>query len=144
MARNVFHDPAGLVADYPWPINHTTEESFGKRRNITVTSPTAGIGHILQQADDTPMVIKLGGTILTRAQHAAFAAWFERSRSRSVYFTDFAGDTYEVLIVAYEPTRQRTVRNPRDQANAPLWFWRYTMELHVLNFGVGPWAGVSP
>lgn len=131
-------------AYYDWPINNSTEESFGKTRNIDHTAPTSGLGLIRQQGDDSPMAIKLSGTIFHKAQHQAMIAYFNLSRTQTVYFRDFTGETYEVIITAYQPTRQRTIRNPRDFANAPYHYWKYTLEMDVVRFINGDWSATLP
>lgn len=141
--RNIFRDPAGNRPDYPWHINHSEEETFGKRRNVESTAPTAGVGLIVQQGADSPMVIKVSGTILHAAQHRQMVEWMALSRTQTVTFIDFAGDAYEVLLTAFEPTRHRAALNPRDPS-IPLHFWRYTLEMQVLNFRSGAWVGTTP
>jgi hypothetical protein len=67
-------------------------------------------------------------------------AWYTKCETRSIYFTDFAGDSYEVLITAFHPKRLRTMRNPRDPG-ARLWYWTYTIEMMVLAVRSGAWIG---
>lgn len=137
---NVFTDPAGDRATYSWVVNHSDEEDFGKERSIETGANTANTGLVRQQSDDKPMVIRVQGTILHAAQHQEFIAWWKLCGSQTIYFTDFAGDEYEVLLTSYRPLRKRTIRNPRDYANAPLWYWTYEMEMQVIRFRNGPWA----
>jgi hypothetical protein len=145
MARtpNRFTDP-WTGSYYDWPINHSEEEAFGKTRNIDHTAPTSGLGLIRQQGDDTPMAVKLSGTIFHKAQHQAFIGWLEKSRTQTIYFRDFTGETFEVIVTAYQPTRQRTIRNPRDFANAPYHYWHYTLEMDVVRFIDGDWSVALP
>lgn len=145
---NRFTDPAsGYYFD--WTINHLTEDSFGKTRNFDHTAPTAhgsdpGIGLIRQQGSEGPMVIKLKGTILDPAQHVEFINWFGVCRRQSIYYRDFAGDQYEVIISVYSPTRERVGSNPRGGIVAPNHIWRYDMEMEVLRFISGPWEFSTP
>lgn len=144
MGRNIFTDPASVRAAYPWAINHSEEEEFGKERNITHGANTGGTGLVKQQSDDSPLVFQFNGTILTEAQVIEMNAWWELCRTQTILFTDYAGDEYEVIITAFKPTRHRTVRNPRDPANAPLWYWKYEIKMEVIRVISGPWTGVSP
>lgn len=143
MARWTFTNPA-TGATYPFPVNPSEEEEFGKRRNIEHSAPTSGVGLIRQQGDDDPLVLKVKGTIFHRDQVVQMIAWQQLTRTQTIYLTDHAGDQYEILITAFLPQRQRTIRNPRDYANAPLWFWKYSLEMEVLRVISGVWAGVTP
>lgn len=132
MARTANRFTASDGTTYDWHVNHDEEENFGKRRNIEHTANVSGWGLIRQQGDDSPVVIRLSGKILHRAQITQFDYWMARCRYESIHFRDFAGEEYEVIITAFEPKRVRTLFNPRDQTNAPLWYWTYTMEMEVL------------
>lgn len=144
MARNLFIDPAGNRPTYPWQINHSDEDEGGKARSIEESANTGGTGLVKQQADDQPIIFNYSGTILHKAQLVEFWAWFQLCATQTIYFTDFAGDEYEVLITAFKPTRHRTIRNPRDFANAPLWYWKYTISIEVIRVISGVMEGVSP
>lgn len=144
MARNIFTDPASVRAPYSWAINHSEEEEFGKERTITHGANTGGTGLIKQQSDDSPLVWQFSGTILSEAQVTEMIAWWQLTESQTIYFTDYAGDEYEVIITSFKPTRHRTIRNPRDFANAPLWYWKYEIKMEVIRVISGPWVGVSP
>lgn len=143
---NQFEDPAGNKATYDWPVNHSEEEEFGRDRNIETGAPTSGIGLVQQQGADSTLALRIAGTIFHKEQVEEMWEWFQLSRSQSIYFHDFAGDSYEVIITSFKPTRHRTLRNPRDFANAPYHFWRYTMEMRILRVIDGPLsdAGVTP
>lgn len=140
MARtpNQFQDPAAVVTTYSWAINHSEEEDFGRDRQIEHSAPTSGVGLIRQQGEESPLVYRIAGTIFAEAQVTEFWEWFTLCRTQTIYFHDFAGDSYEVLISSFKPTRHRTIRNPKDFANAPLHFWRYTMEMEVVRVIDGP------
>jgi hypothetical protein len=131
MARspNVFTAADGT--SYAWPINHDAEDAFGKTRNLEHTALLKGSGLVIQQGDDGPLTIKVSGAILHKAQVQAFDAWFERCRTETIHFTDFAGDSYEVMITSFTPTRQRTLRNPRDPS-IPLHYYKYNLEMEVI------------
>ena len=143
MARNVFIDPAGVRADYPWTINHSTENEVGKTRTVEHGAKT-GTGLVRQQSDSTPLVLRFSGTILHKAQVIEMKEWWQLCEEQTIYFRDFAGDEYEVLITSFRPTRHRTIRNPRDPANALYWFWRYELEMEVITIREGVWEGVTP
>lgn len=136
MARTANRFTASDSTTYDWLINHDEEEAFGRARNIEHTALLKGTGLVIQQADDGPLLIKVSGTIFHTSQIQAFDSWFARTRTETIHFRDFAGDVYEVIITAFQPKRQRTLRNPRD-ASAPLWYWKYTMEMEVLTIVSG-------
>jgi len=142
--RNIFHDPAGNKADYSWAINHSEEEEFGKERQIDHGANTGGTGLVKQQADASPLVMQFTGTILTKAQVTEMIEWFQLCEAQTIHFTDYAGDVYEIIITSFKPTRHRTIRNPRDFANAPYWYWKYTISLEVIRVIDGVWEGVTP
>ena len=138
MARNVFTDPkTGDV--YPWAINHAEEQEVGRDRAIDFEANTGNVGLVKQQGELTPLVLRYSGTILTRAQLVEMNSWFARCEERSVRFTDFAGDSYEVLISSFKPTRKRAALNRRGGTEAPLWYWTYSIELLVLSVLAGTW-----
>lgn len=143
MARlaNNFYDPY-TGETYVWPINHETEEGFGRQRNITTEANTANIGLVRIQGAKQPMKLSLAGTILTRAQRDAFWDWFNRCETRTIYFTDIEGSTFEVIVTNFNPLRRAALVNRQDEANAPRWYWTYTMEMDVLRVVGGPLAGV--
>lgn len=144
---NRFTNPATGFA-YDWPVNHDEEDSFGKERAITEAAPTAhgnvpGVGLIRQQGDEAGMRLKLSGSILDPDQLRMMWAFFEATRVNSIFFRDFAGDEYEVLITAYKAPRTRVARNPRDPAHPWIWHYTLTMEVVTIRAGVYAQAGVT-
>lgn len=131
-------------ATYDFPINPSSEDPFGKARTIEHSAPTGLTGLVRQQGEDSPLVLKGEGTILQEAQLTALIGWWQLCRTQTVYLRDHANDSYEGLITSFMPTRKRTLRNPRDPTNAPLWYWTYTFEFEVVRVISGPWAGVTP
>jgi hypothetical protein len=142
MARtaNVFTDPAGVLAAYPWPINHLTESQVTKSRQMADGAPTSDIGLIPQQGPPSPLIFEWSGTILDEAQHRQFLIWWVLCEVHSIFLTDFAGSIYEVLITDYLPTREAVARNPRFPNQ--LWIYKYSMTLRILTVFSGPWLGV--
>lgn len=144
MARNRFTNPL-FNTFYDWHVNHSEEESFGRTRNIEHTAPTSGHGLIRQQGDDAPMTIRLSGTIFHKAQYDQFVSFYEWSRIATFYFFDFTGAGFEVVMTSFQPVRKRTVRNPRDFANAPYWTWTYSMEMEIVRFlNASSWSVTLP
>jgi hypothetical protein len=92
------------------------------------------------------MLLDVRGTILKRVQLVEFLEWFELCRTQSIYFHDFAGDSYEVVITDFDPTRQRTVKNPQGTTINPGHYWNYVMKMEVLRFIDGPYyeASITP
>jgi hypothetical protein len=145
MARTTFIDPAGVLDDYPWPFNHTDESDFGKSRNIEHGGNTGDVGFVRQQSDDSPLILRFSGVILLQSQVEAMLEWFELCKTQTIYFRDFTGiDEYEVIVTRFVPTRHYTVKNPRDSANAPTWYWRYEIDMDVIDVRAGVWEGVTP
>lgn len=141
--RNRFTNPA-TSAFYDWQINHSTEEEFGKRRTIEHGAKTNGTGLVRQQSDDSPLILRLQGVIFHKAQFEEMLAWWKLTETQTIYFKDFMADEYEVIITEFLPIRERTIKNPRDFANAPYWFWRYDIAMEVIRIRDGTWEGVSP
>lgn len=143
MARNIFTDPA-TAKTYSWQINHSEEQEFGKRRNVSHGALTNGTGLVRQQSDDSPLILQLKGTIFHLVQFEEMIAWWKLCEKQTINFKDFSGDEYEVIITEFLPVRERTVKNPRDYANVPYWFWKYDITMEVVRIISGTWQGVSP
>jgi hypothetical protein len=141
MARNIFINPV-TSAQYPWEVNHDTEEQVGKTRNITHDANTANIGFVRQQAPSDPTTLRYTGTILTRSQLLQMWAWYTLCETQTIYFQDFEGVKYEVIITHFLPVRKRVQRNPRDPANAPDHVWTYSIEMDVIRVVSGYLAGI--
>lgn len=140
--RDTFHNPA-TGETYAWPVNHSEESEFGKKREVSTGAPTGHTGLTFQQGADDPMVLELDGTILHHLHYQQMIRWWSLSGGQSIYFTDFAGDSYEVLITDFNAVRKRTLRNPRD-SSIPLHYWTYTLRMQVIGILAGSWAGVLP
>lgn len=144
--QNRFENPAnGQV--YDWQVNHSEEEEFGRSRAITRAATTSGVGMVRQQGEDGPLVLKLRGKILHRAQYQEMWRWFQLSRTQTIWFLDFDANRYEVQITAFTPKRVRKLANHgRDAANTPWHYWEYGMEMEVINVLWGDLvvAGVTP
>lgn len=139
--QNVFTDPTN-GEKYTWSINHSEEaDATGKDRGITYGGNTGGTGLVAQQGDSGPLEFHLTGSVLQEEQHDAFIDWYNRCEDRTIYWTDMAGDEYEVQITSYKPTRKRTIKNPRGGSKAQLWYWKYEMVLRVIRVISGPWEG---
>lgn len=140
---NQFIDPA-TGNTYSWPVNHNEEGEFGRSRSMQRTAPSkSGIGLGRQQGEDSPMILQLKGVILHKAQRDAMIAWYALCESQTIYFQDFSGDKYEVIITSFKPTRRGVARNHADLANMPLWVYDYTLEMEVITTLAGAWTGVA-
>jgi hypothetical protein len=136
----VFTNPA-TGASYSWAINHAEESEGGRSRQIDYEGNTGNVGLVRQQGELEPLGFSFSGTILTRAQLTEMLAWFLLCESQSIHFTDFAGDSYEVLITSFRPKRVRAVANARGGSDAPHHYWTYTIELSVLAVLGGVYSG---
>lgn len=138
--RNIFEDPAAVRPTYAWQVNHTEEDQLGRERPITNVPTTGGVARVIQQGDEGPLLIGVSGSILHASQFAEMRAWYDLSRTQTIFFTDFTGDKYEVVITAFQPQRRRTVRNPRD-SSIELHYWTYELRMQVVNVLAGSWLG---
>jgi hypothetical protein len=129
--RQQFRDPLAVLAPYVFEVNHSEEEAAERKRNIERTAPSAGVGFVRQQGEDSPQLFRFTGTILTQSQKDAMDAYYEASQSRTIFFRDFTDVEYEVLFTDWNPTRKRAARNTRDPVNF-LHYWTYSMELEVI------------
>jgi hypothetical protein len=141
--RDKFTNPANGES-YEFDIGHSAEEPTSKTRQITNSANTANTGLIPQQGAAAPLILKYSGTILKADQHKEMWRWYELCETQTIYFTDYAGNQYEVMITDFAPKRQPTVRNPRDFANAPLHYWTYTISMQVIQVRSGELEGVTP
>lgn len=140
MARNVLRDPF-TGHQYSWHVNHSDEEAIPRGRPLEAASVTTGGRIVLQQGDDVPMVLRLNGTILHAAQFVEMKWFSDAGRDRSIVFTDYHGDSYRVFVASFEPTRVKTMQNPRD-ASIPYHYWKYKLELNVLDVLAGTYLAV--
>lgn len=138
---NEFINPV-TAAKYVWPVNHSDEAEAGVQRTVTRGANTAGTGLVRQQADDQPLVFQLSGTIFSQAQMEAMIDWYVLCKTQSIYFKKYSGDEYEVLITEFKPTEKKTLHNPKDFANAPMWYWTYTITMEVVSVRSGIWEGI--
>lgn len=138
---NEFIDPTN-GEKYAWPVNHTSEETSGVQRTITRGANTANTGLVRQQADDQPLTFQLAGTIFAEAQLQAFIKFYAMCKQHTIIFKKYSGDEYECIITEFKPPEKKTIHNPKDFANAPLWYWSYTMTIEVVTVRSGLWAGI--
>lgn len=141
--RDKFINPSNGES-YEWHLGHSDEEASGKARVIQESANTGNTGLVKQQGDVQPMVIKVSGTILHKKQIEEFWRWFELCETQTIYYVDFAGEEYEVIITSFLPKRQGTVKNPRDFANAPYHYWTYSLAMEVIAVRSGIMSGVTP
>jgi hypothetical protein len=135
MPREQFRDSlssaAGGLPTYQWEINHSEESANEQTRSIEDTANTAGTGYVRQQGTTSPEIRRWSGTILTKTQYDAMQDYYAACSSRTIFLTDFTGEEREVVITSFNPTRKRTVRNPRD-ASIPLHYWTYEITMEVI------------
>lgn len=143
MARWKFENPANGTK-YEFQINPSEEDDFGKRRSIEHGAKTNGTGLVRQQSDDGPLILRVRGVIFHKAQFQEFIKWWKLCETQTIYLYDHEEACYEILITEFLPTRQRTIKNPRDFANAPYHFWRYEIAMEVITIRAGDWSGVTP
>lgn len=141
--RDTFIDPK-TGDEYEWQIGHETEAPTGKKRGITHSANSANTGLVRQQGDVQPLILKYEGKILHLNQYEKFWQFYELCETQTVYFRDYMGEEYEVMITEFDPQRQATVKNPKDFANAPRHYWKYTIEMEIVAVRAGALVGLSP
>lgn len=137
MARNTFEDPSLTFPAYEWAIGHREEQEAGRDLTASATANVANTQVVVQQGDMGPVKFTYAGSILTREQLVSMWQWFNLCQYQTIYFTDYAGDKYEVLITSFKPVR-KSGQNFRGGAGAPRWYWEYTIELTVIRNIAGP------
>lgn len=141
--RDTFKDPK-TGHEYEWQVGHETEGAVGKKRTVTHSANTQNTGLVRQQGDVQPLILKYEGKILHLKQLEEMWHFFQLCETQTIYFHDYMGEEYEVLITEFDPTRLPTVKNPKDFAHAPRHYWKYTIEMEVVKVRSGALAGLSP
>lgn len=126
--KNRFLNPA-TGDDYTWHINHRDQDT--RLESSYAWSSTTGGAPQPQFGGKKAEVWNLRGTILHKEQHTEFEAWLALSGDHTIHFRDCDGTSYEVSVIAYNPTRVAVARNPQDPANMPLYIYRYEMQLLI-------------
>lgn len=128
---NQFIDPTGIQPPYTWAINHDTMDPGGRRRTTAQTAVTSGIGIVRQQGSETPLGMTLKGTILTEIQRLQFVGWWTLCRTQTIYFYEFSGEQYEVIITDYNDVKVRVAYNKND-ATIPYHVYTYTLVMDII------------
>lgn len=132
MPREQLRDGASVLATYQLAVNHLEEDGLDYSRSMEKTAVTTGANFVLQQGQTTGGTLRYKGTILTAAQYTAMKAYYDACQNRTVFFTDFTGTEYEVIITRFNPSRHATVRNPRD-SSIPWHYWTYEIDMEVVS-----------
>jgi hypothetical protein len=141
--RDTFIDPlTGFV--YEWQVGHDEEASVGKTRNITHSGNTAGTGLIRQQGEPAPLVLRYSGKILHLHQFEEMWRFYELCETQTIYYRDYFGEEFEVVITQFEPIREKTVSNKKDLTNMPLHYYSYTIAMEIVKVRAGALVGLSP
>jgi hypothetical protein len=141
---NLFQDPANVLPPYVWEVNHNEEGDQPKRRSIDHTANTAGTGLVRQQGAQTPLILNYSGNFLTENQLLRMLQYFQACETRTIFFTDFDGNQSEVIITSFSAPRLRAAKNPKGGSAAPMWYWKFSVEMEVVRAISGPYvtAGV--
>lgn len=126
-----FRDGASVLSTYSFDIGHHEEDPDDQRRNITRTARTDGVGFVRQQSDKSPQTFKFAGTIMKAEQKTAMQGYFDACDNRTVFFRDYTGTEYEVLITVFSCTRVPVLRNMRDPSIMHI--WKYNLEMEVIS-----------
>lgn len=135
-----FTNPA-TSATYTWERNPSADTVTPKSRQVERTSTTGNVGAVKQQGDDGTYILDWQINILDAAMETALWEWYMLSRTQTIYVTDWAGEEYEVQIVAI--SRQRV---PGALALTNNQYMVYEVQMEVYRFISGPLAtaGVIP
>lgn len=130
--KNILEDlkPGGLGV-YTWTINHSEEEPTEHRREVVPTANVDGTLALVQQGETGELTLKLSGVALTYAHHKKLLSYYINGRNRTMRFTNFYGEKWEVLVVGYTAKRRRVVRNFSDPSMR-LHVIDYTLEMYVV------------
>ena len=141
--RDTFIDPL-TGFEWVWEVGHEEEDSVGKARPVTHSANTANTGLIRQQGDVGPLVLKYGGKILHLKQYKEMWRFYQLCETQTIIYKDYFGEEFEVVITDFEPQRFPTVRNPKDFANMPLHYYKYTITMEVVQVRAGNLVALSP
>lgn len=136
---NKFIDPNGVIGDYAWTINHSTEDEVTNTRQMGDGAATDDIGLMPQQGTRSPINFHWHGTIFNQTDKTIMDAWYALCEVQSIYLQDFTGSAYEVLITDWNVKRVGVAWNKR--GGIPF-LWQYTISIRVLKVLVGDWAGL--
>lgn len=125
--KNRFLNPANGDT-YTWHVNHRDQDT--RLESQYSWSSSTGGSPLPQFGGKKAEVWALRGTILHKAQHEAFLTWLALSEAHTLHFRDCDGTSYEISILAYNPTRVAVSRNPQDPT-MPLYIYRYELQLLV-------------
>lgn len=128
---------------YAWLINHDEEDPSDKKRGISHSAPTNKVGLNKQQGDASPLILRYKGKILKQSQVVTMICWYATCDYQTIYFQDFEGNKYEVIITDLQMSRQRVAKNPQDLVHMRTHIYLYTIEMEVLQIISGVWLGTA-
>lgn len=140
--RDTFIDPK-TGHEYPWLVGHDEEAAVGKSRNVTHSGNTAGTGLTRQQGEPGPLTLKYSGKILHKSQFEEMWKFYELCETQTIYYRDYFGEEFEVVITQFEPIRKATPHNPQDP-NMRLHYYTYTITMEIVAVRAGLLVGLSP
>lgn len=127
--RNRLFD-AAVPTDYSWLVNHSAEGALSHRRAVTHGAQNPDVGLVRQQGPSDSLVLKVQGTILDESQKAQFDAFWAACAHRALFYEDWPGDSYEVVLVNWDCRRVRTPANPRHTELD--YVYAYSLDLEVV------------
>lgn len=138
--RDTLVDPSGAVGAYVFDIGHDEEDEFGSTTAIERTANTAGTGLVMQAGEPSIDPIRITGKAMKLSQYQKLVAFERQSKLNTLIWTDFFGDSYEVVISSFKAKRVRTLFNRRDPANMRYHIYQYTLEMTVVTVRAGAWT----
>lgn len=138
--RDTLVDPSGVVGTYVFDIGHDEEEEFGSTTSIERTANTSGTGVVMQAGEPVIDPIRITGKAMKLSQYQKLVAFERQSKLNTLIWTDFFGDSYEVVISSFKAKRVRTLLNRRDLPNMRYHIYQYTLEMTVVTVRAGAWT----
>lgn len=106
-------------------INPSSVDMGGIQKQITEQGCSAPTGQrILFEGRQQPQVIKISGTVMTKAQYQVFENW--ANKNYQFRLTDDLNRVYWVYITNFSPTRRRNKEYE--------WLTNYSIEMTVLDW----------
>lgn len=134
---------------YPWPLNHSTEDSVKSLgRRVTRSGITASgkllttrrVFLIRHPSVPGPVHLLLHGTMLDRTpptQYETFVRFWREGTDRTFDFIDASGDSYHIAIVSVDARRMPSVAHTDGS------YFQYSLEVEVIDVNEGAYKGYA-
>lgn len=110
VVRWIFQDPVTLES-HTFAVNPAESDTPGFRRNIQYENTSAPDGKTLVfEGRAEVQKLNFSGSIFTEAELDVFMEWAQRGHQIRV--TDDLGREFYIVIVSFNPRRQRAIHSP--------------------------------